>query len=90
MDISSKLKLNELFDAYGKLLAEKQQEILNLYCFKDCGLTEIAENLSISRQAVHDAVSSAQKLLVDFENKVGFIKYKKDLRKNLDKLNSKF
>lgn len=80
MDINNKLKFNDLFDLYGKLLTSKQQEILKLFYGEDCGLSEIAEILGISRQGVYDAISISEKLLTDFEEKLGMLKKRKQIQ----------
>ena len=48
--------VNLLLPFYGKLLSERQLEILKYYYYEDLSLSEIAENLSISRNAVFDAL----------------------------------
>lgn len=63
----------DLFAFYGELLTDKQKDILNLYCLEDFSLGEIAEDLSISRQAVHDAVKRSTKILESYEQKLGLM-----------------
>ena len=63
-----------LFDFYGKLLTEKQQEMLSLYYEQDLSLSEIAEEYRISRQAVHDSLKRAEKTLEDLEGKLNLVK----------------
>ncbi len=43
-----------LFDFYGELLTKKQQEIYQQVVLEDYSLSEVAQQLSISRQGVHD------------------------------------
>ena len=50
------LYLSALFDFYGALLTEKQQECLKMHLFEDFSLSEIGEELGISRQAVYDNI----------------------------------
>jgi len=69
--IEKKLRLIDLFDFYGKVLTEKQIEIMALYCNLDLSLGEIAENLDISRQAVYDTIKRSEKILEKHENKLG-------------------
>ncbi|MBF4691703.1 YlxM family DNA-binding protein [Fusibacter ferrireducens] len=66
-----KLRLVDLYDFYGKMLTDKQNEILNLYCNMDLSLGEISENLSISRQAVHDTIKRTDKALEKIEKQLG-------------------
>ena len=46
-------------DFYGKLLTDKMREIMEYYYFDDLSLAEIADDVGISRQAVHDTVRRA-------------------------------
>ncbi|KGO32041.1 YlxM family DNA-binding protein [Oenococcus alcoholitolerans] len=60
----------ELFGFYGPLLSEKQQAYLQAYLADDLGLSEIAENEEISRQAVSDQIKRALVSLDEFESKI--------------------
>jgi len=63
-------KLNEsarLFDFYGSLLTDKQQQVFSLYYYDDLSLGEIAQELSISRQAVYDIIKRTENLLKNYE-----------------------
>lgn len=53
--------INELMPFYLSLLTERQQEILKLYFYEDLSLTEIAENLNISRNGVYDTLKKSRK-----------------------------
>ncbi|UNT94218.1 sigma factor-like helix-turn-helix DNA-binding protein [Allobaculum sp. Allo2] len=52
----SHLEANDLFDLYSLLLSPRQQEVLSLYFQEDFSLSEIRENLGISKAAVYDAL----------------------------------
>lgn len=71
--LSKKMFVANLFAFYGELLTAKQRDVLSLYCLDDFSLGEIAEDLNISRQGVHDAVKRATKTLEDYENKLGLM-----------------
>ncbi len=62
-----------LFDAYGGLLTDKQQQALALTYNEDYSLGEIAELLGISRQAVFDNLRRAEALLENYEAKLGLL-----------------
>ena len=66
-------EISLLLDFYGALLSPRQQQILDLYYEENYSLQEIAEELDISRQAVHDAAKKAEKALREFEEKLGLI-----------------
>ncbi len=59
-----------LLDLYGALLTEKTKEVLEYYLAEDLSLGEIAENLTISRQGVHDTVNRGITSLLDFESRL--------------------
>ena len=67
------IEISMLYDFYGQLLTAKQQEILKLYHEDNFSLSEIAEDLGISRQGVHDAVKKAEKALHEYESKLGLV-----------------
>ncbi|MDO4542607.1 MAG: YlxM family DNA-binding protein [Bacillota bacterium] len=60
-----------LFDVYGPLLTQRQQEIYDLAHSEDLSLGEIAEDLSVSRQAVHDTLRRTDAILEEYEKKLG-------------------
>lgn len=62
-----------LKDFYGSLLTDKQQYVLELYYEHDLSLSEIAEEMGISRQAVHDLIKRAEGLLNDYEGKLKLV-----------------
>lgn len=61
-----------LFDFYGETLTEKQRDMIEQYYNQDLSLSEIAENIGISRQGVRDSVKRAETQLLDMEEKLGF------------------
>lgn len=71
--MEEKIKYCILFDIYGKLLTDKQYEILNDYYNNDFSLSEIAENNEITRQAVKDVINKATEKLLEYEEKLMFM-----------------
>lgn len=67
------VEINILYDFYGFLLSEKQQRIIEMYYLEDLTLSEIGENLNISRQAVHDTLKRSEKSLYGYEEKLELI-----------------
>ena len=70
-DVEARVELNWLLDFYGPLLTEHRREVLRLYCEEDLSLSEIAEQLGISRQGVSDAINKGRRQLSDYERKLG-------------------
>ena len=62
-----------LFDFYGALLNESQNEVMALYPEDNLSLSEIAEDLGMSRQAVHYTLKKAEKALNGYEDKLGLV-----------------
>lgn len=79
------IKMSILLDIYGKLLTEKQYNLLNDYYNNDFSQSEIAENEEITRQAVRDNLKKGENNLLEYEEKL------KIMEKNLEaenKINS--
>lgn len=68
------LEMTLLFDYYGDLLTERQRMCFDLRHNQDLSLTEIAEELNVSRQGVHDNLSRAEALLRNMEEKTGCVR----------------
>ena len=58
-------------DFYGKLLTDKQRDALELYYGGDYSLSEIADDLDISRQGVRDSIKRGEHQLLEMEEKLG-------------------
>ena len=68
------VQISMLLSLYGKLLTEKQYELLNDYYNNEYSLSEIAENEDITRQAVRDIIKKGEKKLFEYEEKLAFMK----------------
>ena len=62
-----------LVDFYGPLLTEKQQNVWDLHYQQDLSLAEIAEAEHISRQAIHDLLRRTERILTEYEDKLGLV-----------------
>ncbi|AFS78633.1 putative helix-turn-helix protein, YlxM/p13-like protein [Gottschalkia acidurici 9a] len=89
-------EMGMLFDFYGKLLSDTQYTVVELYYIHDLSLSEIAEDLKISRQGVHDALKRAENNLYSFEEKLGLVKKfennktkTRDILKYIDEISKK-
>lgn len=69
-----------LLDVYGKVLTDKQRDLIDLYYNEDLSLGEIAENRGITRQGVRDAVKRSEFVLYELEENLGVL----HLRERLD------
>ena len=73
MKIEEFYNYTRLFDVYGKLLSNKQFEVMDKFLNLDIGESELAELVGESRQSIHDAITKAKKQLISFENKCGVL-----------------
>ena len=74
MNIEERVQIAVLVKYYGKLLTERQQDIIDMYVDNNLSLAEVSEELNISRQAVKNAVDTALQTLKDTEKLLGFVK----------------
>ena len=66
-------KTSMLFDIYGGLLTDKKKRVMEMYHEVYMSLSEISEELEVSRAAVHDSLRSAERLLCSYEDKLGIL-----------------
>ena len=71
--MEKRVELTLLMDFYGPLLTEHRRDILRLYCEEDMSFQEIADQMGISRQGVHDAVKAATAQLTRYEAALGLV-----------------
>ena len=62
-----------LYDYYGDLLTDRQRECFEMRYYQDLSLGEIAEELGISRQGVHDNLTRTEAQLRKMEAKTGCV-----------------
>ena len=62
-----------LYDFYGELLTERQQQMYESVVLEDYSLSEVAEELGISRQGVHDMIKRCNHTLEEYEGKLHLV-----------------
>lgn len=87
--IQRSLKFAALKDYYGNLLTEKQRMILHLYYDEDLSLVEISNNCEMSRQCAFEIVRTAEKRLLEIEQKIGFVGKMNQVLNLLEKVREK-
>ena len=70
IEIEKFARMTMLFDFYGQLLTNRQQEIMEMFYADDLSLSEIAQESGISRQAVYDLLRRTERILEGYENKL--------------------
>ena len=82
------LQMTLLFDYYGDLLTDRQRMCFDLRHNQDLSLAEIAQELQVTRQGVHDNLSRAEALLLNMEEKTGCVRRDMECRKAMRKVSS--
>ena len=90
MDLEKSIYINELYDLYGSLLTKKQQEIIELYYCDDLSLSEISEQLEVSRNAVYDCLKKGVKQLENYEKELNLSQRKEELETYFEEIKSKY
>lgn len=67
------LRMSLLFDFYGTLLTARQQDVFQMYFHEDLSLSEIGDELKVSRQAIYDLLKRVGIILEEFEAKLALL-----------------
>ena len=63
-----------LLDFYGALLTPRRREMMRMRYEEDMSLSEIGEQMGVSRQAVSEGMLAARKKLEEYESKLGLVR----------------
>ena len=66
-----------LYDFYGDLFNDKQKKYFEEYYFNNLSLSEIADNMGVSRNAIHKVIQGINEKLEFYEKKLGMYKKSK-------------
>ena len=80
------LEMTLLFDYYGDLLTDRQRMCFDLRHNQDMSLAEIAEELQVSRQSIHDILTRTEAQLRNMEEKTGCVERDRNCRKAMDEI----
>jgi len=80
------VEISMLCQIYGKVLTEKQYELLNDYYNNDLSLSEIAENNNITRQAVRDIRKKGENKLYELEENISLMRKSFEDKKIINKI----
>lgn len=87
-EMEKTVEIGSLFEIYGLLLTKKQQAIVEAYYDEDLSLTEIADNLEISKQAVSDQLRRATGKLYVYEHQLRLLSHSILLRDVIRQVNA--
>ena len=66
-------KLRDLLERFGSLLTDRQTAMVKGYAVENLSFSEIARQQNVSRQAVHEAVRAAERVLTEYEGKLSHL-----------------
>ena len=75
-----------LYDFYGELLTERQQQVYESVVLEDYSLSEVAEDLGISRQGVHDMIKRCNHTLEEYEAKLHLVEKFLNIREQVQRI----
>ena len=75
-----------LYDFYGELITKRQQQVYESVVLEDYSLSEVAEELQISRQSVHDMIKRCNKTLEEYEEKLHLVEKFVNIRKHVKEI----
>ncbi len=74
MNLEERVRIAILNKYYGRLLTDRQRQVIVMYVDNNLSLAEVSTELNISRQAVKDALDNAIEQLQTHEDLLHFIK----------------
>ena len=78
-----------LYDFYGALLTDKQREVMELYHEENYSMVEIADELGVTKQAIHENLRKSEKILRSYEEKLGLMKSLLETRELIEAIDKK-
>lgn len=76
-----------LYDFYEELFNDRQREYFEEYYFNNLSLSEIAEKLGVSRNAIHKVIQGIEEKLNFYEEKLGLYQKNKLINDIIEKVN---
>lgn len=83
-----RVSVSLLYDVYGPLLTARQRQVYELHDHEDLSLSEIADDLGVSRQGVSDQLGRSRQRLEELESQLGFCRRLEMIEKALLKVQS--
>ena len=80
------LNLTLLYDLYGDLLTDKKKTFFEMYYHENLSLNEIGEEYGITPQGVRDHLQKTEGLLLNYEEKLGFLEKENNNKKLIEEI----
>ncbi len=85
--MEDKIKSGYLYDFYGELLTAHQRSVYEMSINEDLSISEIADSLSVSRQAVHDILKRCDRQLEEYEEKLHLVEKFMNIKSDILRIN---
>ncbi len=82
-ELADKIIISELYNIYGELLTNKQQDLFELYYFEDYSIIEIASMHEVTKNAIYNSLKKSIKQLQKYEE---ILQVKANYEANIDLL----
>lgn len=79
-----RVEIINLFDVYESLLTDREKEIFKYYYYEDLSLSEISENLNITRTGVFNTLKKVEEKLLQYEDNLKLMSIKDTLKDLLE------
>ena len=79
--------LISLYDIYGSLLTEKQQNYFEEYYFDNLSLKEISENYEVTRNAIFNVLKETEEKLNYYEEKLNIYEKNNKIKEIIKDIN---
>lgn len=80
------LGMGFLLDFYGQMLTDRKRTVMNMYYNEDLSLSEISEEIGISRQGVRELIKKSENELSDLEESLKLASRFLQLRASAEKV----
>lgn len=80
----NRVELINLYDTYEVLLTSREQEIFKYYYYEDLSLSEIGDNLNITRTGVYNTLKKVEEKLNNYEESLRLYRIKQTLNNILE------
>lgn len=85
--MDNQIYLSALYDYYGCLLTDKQQQYFEDYYFNNLSLSEIGENFKVSRNAIHKNIKDTEEKLKFYEKKLLLFEKSNKIKNIIEEIN---
>ena len=87
--MKERIYITNLYETYKSLLTTKQQLYFTSYYYEDLSLSEISENMSVSKTLVAKTIKQVETKLKDYESKLNLYMITSTISNIIDKPNIK-